>query len=311
MPELDTQLDDADVMNDGSQGDQGTPDGSDEGDGDFLTVDERTKYKTREDALKGFREAGTRIAQLSGWEKEVAQKYNIRDPKQVATLLNELVELRKQNAARATASKGNPNGQDGKDSSQSDEQLTAEEKKARDWLKANGVKVGFVPKEEFETLKAELKALQDAGKQSTDAQFETLVESGRSSLTELMKAEKLPFDNPKFASKVENLVKSFIEEDEERIAAFYRGGAALAKVIKEGFADAMEALNLVRTQASTDYANKKNNVINRNSKPLPRQGVSNNAAGGKKDAKKPGGITPEVHDRAFALLQSKIHGGAE
>jgi len=45
----------------------------------FLRVNDRTVYKTREDALKGLDEAGKRISTLSAWEKE-ARNWGLDKP---------------------------------------------------------------------------------------------------------------------------------------------------------------------------------------------------------------------------------------
>ena len=72
----------------------------------FLEVNDRTRYKTADEAKAGFTEAQNRITQLSQWEKLIAAPtvvdpvtgeerggFGISDPQQVAKLLDELAGL--------------------------------------------------------------------------------------------------------------------------------------------------------------------------------------------------------------------------
>src|SRR5580658_986846 len=61
----------------------------------FLPVNDRTVYKTREDAIKGYNDAAQRISQLSGWERQ-AKQYGLTDPRQLDAVAKELLELRKE-----------------------------------------------------------------------------------------------------------------------------------------------------------------------------------------------------------------------
>src|SRR5271157_3674849 len=104
MPEVDTQLDEQQqqVEQDQTTDVQSTTDDSTDNQY-FLEVDERTKYKTAEDAQKAYKEAGERIAQLSSWEKEIGKAYNA-DPQQVAAALDEYLQM-KEAQAQADATK--------------------------------------------------------------------------------------------------------------------------------------------------------------------------------------------------------------
>src|SRR5579872_4119913 len=111
MPEVD-ELATPEVDVDPTQDPAATdPTGSDPAkDEPFLAVNERTVYRTKEDAAKGFNEAASRIAQLSAWEKQ-AKQYGLSDPKQLDAVAQELLELRKQAAdakKQASAPKADP-----------------------------------------------------------------------------------------------------------------------------------------------------------------------------------------------------------
>jgi len=81
-PEVDVDVQDAGA--DDASAQQETP---------FLKVNDRVTYKTQEDAVRAYDEAGKRIAQLSGWEKQ-AKQYGLADPKDLDAVAKELLELR-------------------------------------------------------------------------------------------------------------------------------------------------------------------------------------------------------------------------
>src|SRR5271155_617949 len=66
----------------------------------YLAVNDRTTYRTREDAIKGYNEAANRIQQLSGWEKQ-AKQWGLKDPEQLTAVAQELLQLRKEKADAA------------------------------------------------------------------------------------------------------------------------------------------------------------------------------------------------------------------
>lgn len=292
--DTDTQLlDDVDV-------DQSGQDTTDDSNDDFLVVDDRTKYKTQEDAIKAYQEAGKRISSLSVWEK-TAKEFGLTDPKQIRALAAEALAGRK--AAEAAKGKPNAEGTGNKTTSDDDAELTPEEKKALDWLKKNAVKAGYVPKDELEALKKQLEGLTNFQKQSSEERFNSLVETGRSQLKTLMTTDKLPVDNEEVMSVIEDAIAQYVNSDEERVNRFYAGGDVTKGLLEEAYKRVSKAFGLVKANATTDYATRKTQVVARNAKPLPRNGAPKNEQG-----KKEIGITSKTHDAAWEMFQKKIKG---
>ncbi len=294
----------------------------------FLDVgDGRTRYRTREEAIRGFQEAGKRIAQLASWEKSL-KPFGIRDPNTVAQLLVELAERRRREAEGAMPEGQSAAGDGTK--TQSDDDLSPKEQAALKWLQKMAPRLGYVPKAELEktvsALARKIEALEGYKQQSDEARFNSLVQTGRAQLRDLLKSQGLPVDNdPKnpqgkqFFRMIEAAVRDYIDDDEhpERIEAFYAGGEALNRLINAAYKEAIEAsIGLVRTQQSTKSAKEKNNVVNRNPKPLGLQGAvvkkgAGGAGGGDKTPQKKVPFSPDAHNRAWEMFQSVISGDTE
>lgn len=240
----------------------------------FLEVDARNRYRTREDAIKSWREAGKRISQLSGYER-LLRRYGVDkpSPEMVDTLIRELLEHRTR--AKASQSEDGASAaqqQKGSDSSRtvtSDANLTPEQRRALDWLRANGKAAGYVPHEELlpmtEKLKAfekELAELRGFRQNSESQHLDSLVRHGQSELRTLLKGAKLLSQDPAQAKSMglfaERALRAWIEEDQDRLDRFQAGGDELAELIREGFEEIETVLNSVRAQQSASYAGKKN-----------------------------------------------------
>jgi hypothetical protein len=304
--EEDTLQDDQQL--DVDQQDVDNADGGDEQQDDyFLEVNERQKYKTREDVLKAMNEAGTRISSLSVWEK-IAKEFGGLTPDATKKLLLELVD-RREKESKGSQQQDNKQGAS-KDDTQSDEDLTPQEKKALKWLQKQAPKLGFVPKDEILKLQ---KQVEDMGKsfksldtQRQEERLESLVSKGRSQVNELLKAAKLPSDNKEFMEDLEDFIAAYVNKSEERVNAFYGSPEDNQAIVKEAFDRAMKSFNLVKAKANTSYVNSKNNVVNKNVKKLPPNGTR---AGDERLANKAKrGITPSVHDKAWAIMQQTLHG---
>ena len=107
--------------------------------GPFLPVNDRTTYRTREDAVRGFNEAANRIQQLSQWEKE-AKQWGLADPTQFRAVANELLQLRREKA-EAAAQAGRQNVE--RQANPADPKAK-EAAQVREYLKQQG----FISKEE-------------------------------------------------------------------------------------------------------------------------------------------------------------------
>jgi len=296
--ELDNQVDlDVDSNGDGGSNADGAGDQDEQ---DFLVVNDRTKFKTQEDAIKSFNEAGQTISRLSGWEKEMS-RFGVADPQTASQLLSELVEFRNTKAKMEEAAKASGGKQ--ATHTDEDENLSDEDKNALKWLKKHAGRLGFVPKEELTTtvdaLKQDIEALKGNNQASTEAQFNALVDSGRESVRGWMTEQKI-VDNADGEKQavIEEVVRAWVNADQNRINRFYASPSSSHSLIKEGFDRAVKVLGWGKAagtgNGSVAAALAKGQSLVRNGKRMPQAGAGrgkpgqqNNTtrvdAGGKKD----------------------------
>lgn len=323
VDDVDNQLVDVDVDSDGTGG---NPDGSNDSNEDFLVVNERTRFKSQEDAIKSFNEAGSRIAELSQWEKELKERYGVADPQSAGRLLQELIQLREEKAALAKEQKESASKQNtAVTRSDEDEVLSKEDADALKWLRKFAPRLGYVPQAELtktvEDLKAELKTLQDQSAQSStryqEEQRSQLVDSGRESVLSLMAGDRIVdnADGDKIAV-IEGLIRDWVNADNSRVERFYAGAASSKALVKEGYDRAVKVLGWktsASSSGSTSYAQSKGAALARNGKRMPQNGVSNkqsknNAsdvrtdAGGKKD------FIGSAHNKAWDIASKHFSG---
>lgn len=319
MPDLnnDQALDTQDLDQQQPDGDQNTSGDSGSDDGDFLTVNERTRYKTREDALRGFTEAQTRITSLSQWEK-VAKQYGLTDPAQINQVVRELLDLRKSAQAGKTAASDASQQPTGK--THSDDDLSAEDQAALKWLQKMAPRLGYVPKADLDKTVAELKAQVDelkGGQQSTEEQARNAaIDHGSSELTKLMTDAKLPTDEDARGA-FETLIRAWIEADEsnELRARFFASPSERAAVVKEGFEQVRKTFGKFTGGSSpASYAANKNAAARRSTQPLPQQGASRGTQPGKGGNSRPNQGGPRTdpnrdqHEKAWEIAE-KIFSG--
>lgn len=266
----------------------------------FLEVDERTKYNTREEAVRGYAEAGKRIAALSAWEKEL-KDYDVT-PTDVRSYLDELIETR-QTAAQLQAELkhfkeerererqesrdkgGNSNSATRVDPAA---KLTKEEKEAVEWMKEQLPGLGLISKEE---AMAQIKALTEAKDQSTgrldkleafqaqqqEQYRQSLLSDSRSKLKNWM-GEDGYTDNEEGSLQlvIESYIKSWIESDQtgRRLQKYFSGGDLKDAVVKEGYEKVKGALGMVKSTSSTTYAKSKAAALKRNGKVLPNPDIT-------------------------------------
>lgn len=287
---------------------QSTADDSTAGDEDFLVVDDRTKYRTREDALKGFQEAGKRIASLSAWERNLAARYGNATPEQITDWLEDYRKLRIEAESRAAQEAERKSKESGKTTS--DEELDPEEEKALKWLQKRLPQLGYVPKDDLLKVQEQLKEMQnklgtlESGASQSQASFEAAtVSSGQEHLANLLKDNGFP---PAAQAKFERYMRGELNSNEELRHRFFEGEHK--QVVDELFKELTEFMGIKPSNSSTDYATNKNATTRRTPNPLPKQQSSMRSNDGNQAPKKKELINPATHDKAFALA-SKIWGG--
>ena len=278
-----------------------------EGEQFFLTVDDRTRYRTADEAVAGFKTAGERIAALSNWEKS-AQEYGLESPEDLPAILDEYIEMKRAAqagqpaapAAGATTPAAAPAG--------AGEGASPEEQKVLTWLE----KRGYVTSAQLDEYKAKLEKVEQA---TTAREKTAMVNSGRTSLTEMVRERGLPVTDEKFMGRVERHVRSFLEEqglDQENqiipgglLAQFWSGGAGQRKAIEAAVADFMDTLEFGRNYDAAKYQREKEGALKGSVKPLPPGGVPAVAPVAMGQPK----TFAEAHGPAWKRFQEKLTGG--
>jgi hypothetical protein len=270
----------------------------------FLPVNDRTIYKTREDAVRGYNEAANRIASLSAWEKE-AKQWGLSDPRQLNAVAKELLEARKQLAE--ASKRAAP-----VEKSDSADPKAKEAEQVKAYLKANG----FISKAEQDEALAEIRAqfeeMQQAGRQSTELRFQNQEAEARDNVSGWLEAagQKDDGSGTKLAV-VGTLIKDWINNSDERVEQWSRGGVTAKSLVKEGYDFAVKALGWTPTTGSlkpTDpgYAAAKAKAMATNKK-LPVSGTAKGRGDSDKPKNQKGHINAALHEKAWAMFQ----GGSE
>ena len=296
-PEVDVELTQDPAVADPTDPTPATPDEP------YLSVNERTVYKTKDDAVRGYNEAASRIAQLSGWEK-TAKQYGLNDPKQFDAIAQELLNARKQladAAKQASTPKSDPADPKAKETQQ-----------VREYLKANG----FISKDDqdaaLKELREQIEEMKQSGSRSEEMRFQNQEAEARDNVGGWLASAGIKDDamGTKLAV-VGTLVKDWINNDEERIDRWSRGGVSAKGLVKEGFDFAMKALDWKGAAATTaatgqlkptdpGYAAAKAKAMATNKK-LPAPGTAKDAPKG--TPKQKGHINAELHEKAWKMFQ--------
>ena len=267
----------------------------------YLRVNERTVYKTQDDAVRGYNEAASRIAQLTGWEKQ-AKQYGLSDPRQLQQVADELLQLRKEKAEAAakinSAPKTDPADPKAKEAQQ-----------VREYLKAQG----FISKEEqaeaLKELRERLESFEQRGMQSEELRFQNQEAEARNDLSGYLSAAGVKDADGAKMQVIGTLVKDWINNSDERVEQWSRGGMAAKNLVKQGTDEMLKMLGwkAAATPAAgqlkpTDagYAAAKAKAVASNKK-LPAQGTGKEVS--KTTPKGRGHINPALHEKAYKLFQ--------
>jgi hypothetical protein len=255
--------DENDIQNQNTSGDENQNGNSGQTQDEyFLTVDDRTRYKTQEEAVKGYQESGRRIAELTPWQQQ-AQEYGLRDPRDLAALLDELIEYR---ANRGNQGRGTEQTQPkSTPASAGDGNVSAEQKQAIEWLSKHGVEAGLVNKQELAELRETLDSLREAAQVSDDERFERRIDEGRGYLKSELKDMGIELPKDKEAAEgllslLEDALTNWVNLDDQRVLAFYQGGDVLKQLVKDGLSSRAVVLNILKNQPAATYAAQKQNA---------------------------------------------------
>lgn len=278
----------------------------------FLSVNDRQSYKTKDDAIRAYDEAGKRIAQLSAWEKR-HKEYGIGSPDEAAKLYDELISLRQEKAnAAAQAGKKAETPSDSPEYSKEEQDVIKLLKKLSPAAKEA---LGYTSKADFEKSQEELKALKEwretqeqARTQDTEVQYQSRIETSEQKVSQWMKDSSIDDpDGMKMKSIVGPLVREYINQDEERIQQWNRGGVSMDKVLKDASDAVIKALgwsgNSAKpaTVSSASAAASKGKQLVSN-KTLPSPGD----AKGKAVPKKANAPDKDTNDKAWDEFQAAL-----
>lgn len=301
---LDTPTDDVEVEVAETPGDD-APEVEPEPKGPFLSVNERTVYNTADDAIRGYNEAANRIAQLSAWEKQ-AKQWGLSSPGELDAVAEELLKLRKSNAdaaKQAQAPKIDPK-----------DPKAVEAQQVREYLKG----LGYISKEDqaeaLKELRAELDSFKQSGARSEEQRFQNQEAEAQQDLNGYLGAAGIKDDaNGSKSAIIGTLIKDWVNNSEERIARWSKGGVSAKALIKEG-TDVMIGLLGWKGAATTatqpvpkpgqpGYSAAKAAAVARNKGKLPAPGTAK-ADDKKGPPKQRGHINAALHEKAWEMLQS-------
>lgn len=276
----------------------------------FLQVNERTSYKTADEAKAGFAEAQKTITSLSGMKSLIegyVGKGNTSN-EVIKQLFDELVANRAEKAAAAAAkAKGTPSGgdEDPRFEGKSADEIKAI-KAADKWYKDQADKNGFVSKTELEKLQAELAELKGAPEKQFEAANNDAVRGGREYLDSLLAGAKIALTDAE-SKKLTARIAAYVDGDEELVGRWQnavRSGnrAEREAIVKEAAEFALPsvkpgaslkaALNSVKTKAQ---------LVQRTTRPLPQPGNGR----GNDDSKKPASIMAQPRGLRSKELNAK------
>lgn len=185
----------------------------------FLTVNDRTKYNSADDAIKGFTELQGRVTSLSAWEQKIAAPiekggFGITDPAQVAALLDELADIRaKANQQVTPASSASSVASTVQKAAAGDktayDSLSPEWKAHVDYLKGLGL---FVTNDALKPLQDQVSSLTAAQDAAYAQEVNNAVSHGTSILEGVMKETGITV-TPELLEKVGNAVGARIDRD--------------------------------------------------------------------------------------------------
>lgn len=268
----------------------------------YLSVNERTVYKTKDDAIRGYNESASRIAQLSHWEKQ-AKAYGLTEPGQLKAVADELLQARKELAEakkQATAPKVDSTDPKAKETQQ-----------VKEYLK----NLGYISKEDQEAALKEFRdqiaEMKQSGARSEELRFQNQEAEAKNDLGGWLSKDgvKDGADGRKSAV-VATLIKDWVNNDDDRVAKWASGGIGAKALIKEGYDFVMQDLGWkvapVTAAAApqlkpTDpgYAAAKAKAMAANKK-LPAPGTAKGAE--KNTPKQRGHINAETHERAYKVF---------
>lgn len=284
---------------------------------DFLVVNDRTKYRTSEDAIRGWNEAQGKITSFSPIER-VLEKFYGKDgikPELIDQHLSQLVKsLEDKKAAEAAeAAKGSSEADTARFAGKSADEIK-QIKAAEQWFRDQAEKNGYVSKDSVKKLEEKLAALEAAPDQNYASSQTEMVNHSRQQLQQWLTEGNVQLNEAE-VQKLANRIQGYVDGDPDNLAAWQ-------SAVKRGDAKACEALVREATEIFLPTVKKgaalvakaagvaragttKAALVASTRKPLPQGGAGREGNAGRKPGVLPqhrGIRSPELAARALALL---------
>ncbi len=252
----------------------------------FLPVNDRTVYKTREDAIRGFSEAQTTITSLSEYRK-LAEQFLGKDaatPENVRWAFEQAVKHQKAEKERADAEAAKSAA--GGDNDPRFVGQTAEQikliKETDKWFKDNAERYGYVSKDMLKKYDERIAAIEQGGTAKTEESFQEAGRAGTVELQAQLKASNVTLDDTEFG-KLTKRIKSYIDGDDDLVRdwqkAVSRGDVAKTNaIIMEAAKFSIGAVKagakfVDAVTAKVQAGQSKNALLNAAPKRLPQPGT--------------------------------------
>jgi hypothetical protein len=315
MPEveeiLDTPVNDDQVVDQNDGGNDGNS-GDPAAEQPFLRVNDRTVYKTSEDAVKAFDEAGRRISELTAWQKE-AKNWGLNDPKQFTDVARELLQLRQERAEwkkqAETAAKPAADPTQKFVEAGLDPKQAAEVQKYLD-------KLGYVPAAKLAEIEAKWEEKFGTIQQHTEAEtqryYQNQEATGRAEIGNWLKTANLADESGRRSAIVGSLIKEAIDNDPGLNQQWFNGGPEAMAMVKQLFDEFVKELGWQPTVAAgdpaattvTNYAAAKKSAVASN-KTLPKQGTGARATNASATVARQDPFKA-MHDKAYDEFQKAL-----
>ena len=278
-----------------------TPQVSPAGDGTatqepFLTIDDRTSYKTREDAVKGWQDTKQRAIELSPWG-EFAKRYRFETAEDAEAVLAEYLDLKKQ--AEAAAAQPAPVAvNEYKQLSNEDIYARAQggDKKAeREWnrrfVEQNAEEAGYVKKDYVDNKFNEVRQADAATRE--EARVNAALSDGENILKELLGKEGIE-DTEQVEDAYAAIERWILKQSRDKNnniingsleAQFLAGADSRRKVIEQGIARYLKPIGGYVAKKTAATATQKEKAIAAAPKPLPAGNTVQPPAAGKGKAR--------------------------
>jgi hypothetical protein len=258
----------------------------------FLQVNDRTSYKTPEDAKKGYEEAQKTITSLSGYRKVLEELGAPKDadPDYLRGVLSEYIKLvQEKNAAAKTPTKSTASDED-KEFEGVDPQIVAQTKRGRQWLKDNAEKVGLVSQEKYKALEDRLGKLEGGLTQKDASEREAAIEEGQQKISTWLSEAKVDLSSDE-REELEDLIVAYVNS-KPSLTKQWLGGDRSQKVelIRKGYEKFLGVVKpgaspVVKAAQTANAGKIKAGLLTRTPRRLPNEGGAPNDKGEKKPLK--------------------------